>query len=90
MVAQKKDSGKVQVLIGQFAPISKEDNFKSTQFDVDLSGKGPNKVTQLFVRSDAVYVSTSGSFQLDPYDNAGKDFKRGFKAQGLKQSISSS
>jgi len=80
--AKKKDSDKGQVMIGQFAPIAKEDSFKSAQFDLDLSGKGPNKVTQLFVRerNEAVYVSTSGSFQLDPYDTAGPDFKRGLKA----------
>lgn len=88
IVVQKKDSEKVQVLIGQFAPISKEDDFKTAQFDLDLSGRGPNRVTQLYVRNESVYVSTSGTFNLDPYDTAGPDFKRGFEAQHLKQSIS--
>lgn len=85
IVAQKKDSEKVQVLIGQFAPLAKEDSFKTAQFDVDFSSKSPNKVTQIYVLGNSAYVSTSGSFAIDPYLDADlcqdqKVFHKGFKA----------
>ena len=75
----------MQVLIGQFAPLAKEDSFKTVQFDVDLSSKSPNKVTQIYVLGSSAYVSTSGSFEVDPYLDADlskdqKEFQTGFKA----------
>jgi hypothetical protein len=59
---------------------------------VDLSGKGPSKISQIYVRQDSVYISTKGNFEFDPYFKPENDlpyatYKRGFSAQGLKQSF---
>lgn len=86
IVAQKKDTKNVQIMIGQFAPLVKEDSFKRAQFDIDFSENGPNKVTQIYVRNDLFYLSTAGNFKIDPYDTKeDPSFKRGLSAQGLKQ-----
>lgn len=45
IVAEKKESGTVQVLVGQFAPLIKEESYKTAQVELDLSGKtSPTKV----------------------------------------------
>jgi len=88
IVAEKKDSGKVQVLVGQFAPLVKEESFKTAQLELDLSGKTtPTRVSQIYVRDSSAYISTTGSFRIDPYEQFSKTVKAGFPAQELKQSI---
>jgi hypothetical protein len=54
------------------------------QFDLDFSAGAPNKVTNVFVRGDYCYVSTSGNFQIDPYEKDDPTIKRGLSAQNLK------
>jgi alpha-tubulin suppressor-like RCC1 family protein len=81
IVAEKKDSGTVQVLVGQFAPLVKEESFKTAQLELDLSGKTtPTKVSQIYVRDNSAYISTSGSFRIDPYDQLSTTVKTGFAA----------
>lgn len=88
IVAEKKESGTVQVLVGQFAPLIKEESYKTAQVELDLSGKTtPTTVSQIYVRDSSVYISTNGSYQIDPYNQQLDKIKVGFSAQGIKQSI---
>jgi len=84
LVVKKKDISKVQVLIGKFAPLVKEDNFKVAENTIDF--EGTNKPAQVFVHEQITYVSTTGTFAIDKYGE-NKSFKAGFEAQGLKQSF---
>jgi hypothetical protein len=85
VVAEKKENKKIQTLTGQFSPLVKEDTFKQVQFDLDFSAEAPNKVTNVFVRGDYCYLSTSGNFQIDPYEKYDDPtIKRGLSAQNLK------
>jgi hypothetical protein len=61
IVAKKKGTEKVQILAGQFAPLSKEDSYKQVQNEIDLAPNGPNKVTQIYVHDRQVFLSTAGT-----------------------------
>jgi hypothetical protein len=53
-----------------------------------LSGKTtPTTVSQIYVRDSSAYISTTGSFKIDPYNQQLDNIKNGFAAQGIKQSV---